>query len=301
MQVSLRLHLGCGYSGDAKVPLHLGVALCLPALTGGVRSGMMPIAKPGRRYHCNRPAYADHLRTTGAPRYGRAMAIVAVIDMRDVLNAYQDLGPTVMVLAAIWALAHCLTGRVVFRALLIGDAVIAGAVLGGAALAAFYEASSGIDYFVAASSGAALMGILAWFAAREIFAVLIALAVGALTLATVGWLLAAPLAVVCGLVARTYFRRAVTLVGAVCGAVGVTISSAALVAGHLRLWEYLFGQRRQVWLLMLLVIVTAILTAAGMFTQRGLMKILRTSLTPEYLLRRGRKHGPMVRLRFSRT
>ena len=45
MQVSLRLYPGCGYSGDAKVPLHLGVALYLPDLTGDVLARMMRYAK----------------------------------------------------------------------------------------------------------------------------------------------------------------------------------------------------------------------------------------------------------------
>jgi hypothetical protein len=225
--------------------------------------------------------------------------MIIAVSLQNILNTYQGLGPLVMVLVTVWALAHCFIGRVLFRALLLGDALVAGGLLGAALLGAFHGGPGGMDFFVAASAGVVLLGTLAWVAGRLAFAMLSGLAAGLLLLAMAGWILAVLVGILIACVAHTTFRQAAAFACALCGALGAVVSSAALVAGRVRLWDYVFGDRYQLWLGLLLAVLVAALTAAGMFAQRQLMLVIRTSLTPEHILRLGQKKGPTIRLRLS--
>jgi len=207
----------------------------------------------------------------------------------EMTRALQAIGPLLLVLACLWALAHCFLGRVLFGGLLIGDALLAGGLLGSALLTAARAEPAALDYLVAGGAGIALLGTLAWCAPRLAFAVLIALGVGVFFLAVAGWVLAVLLGLLAALLAWAHLRALVAPLFALNGAVVATLSAAALVAGRTPLSRYLFGERHQVWLVVLLLGLTAGLAVLGAVAQMRLQQVVRSAVTPEHVLRWARR------------
>ncbi len=225
------------------------------------------------------------------------------VQLPDLMNAFADLAGAWLFLLVLWALIHCFLGCVVFRALLIGNALLAGVIVSCFLLGTFRTAPGGLDYFVASTAGAVLLGLGAWFAGRGTFALLVAISVAAVALAA-GWILGIIAGIAAFVVAYAYFRRVAILAGAIDGAAVAVFAVVAMFLGsENRMWDHVLGSQRQTGPVLILLAFIVALAVAGGYIQTKLLELIRTSLTPEHILRSGkraRRNRSTVRPRFSK-
>ncbi len=195
----------------------------------------------------------------------------------------------VAVVGAMFAgLISCFFGYVLFRLELTVTGLFWGLGLGGLIVLWRFDAPRGIDYFVICTATGLLVALASWLLYRLLFTLgtfaAFGLAVAGLlitytsaTRTTVWpWIVGAVAGIGPGVAAFLYMRQVFIFLSALFGAF-VAILSAALVIGSPP-GEITSGGPR--WMIWVLVLGTIPLTAAGMYAQVWLARILRTSLAP---------------------
>ncbi len=232
------------------------------------------------------------------------MIAATPLQLRQLMDFFQDINPAIMFLLILWSLINCFLGYLIFRILLAVNGLILGGIIGSLILAGCLAAPTAMGGFMAALAGGTLLALLAWFAGRAAFVLMVGFCAVVLVMTAVGWILGILLGLIVCAIVYSHFKPTVFYVTAVTGAAGSIFYAAALAAGRrASLWSKLFEQPGRAWLVVLLLLIAAALAVAGAFVQRRLAPVIRTSLTPLSLIkkrRRSRRGHSVFRPRFSK-
>jgi len=191
-------------------------------------------------------------------------------------------------LPLLWCLMNCFLGYILFRVVLAGWGLAAGAAIGVWLVAWRLPSPSGLEYFIGGLVVGGLLGLGFWYLYRLAFALAAAAGMGAFIIVALGspvsagwWVLAAAAAVPAGVAAFAYLRGAFILLTGVAGGFGAVFCAANLFAGRdggpLSAPPAASGSA---WVTLMLVAIALALSAAGIYSQSKLVRIMRVGFLP---------------------
>ncbi len=252
------------------------------------------------------------------PQEGPAASADANEDMIPALLSSQEmghlegLGTALFVLLIISALVECFLGYVLFRLVLVVVALMGGTLFGAAVVSWLRAEPTGLDYFVGCFTCAVILALLAWFFYRVAFGLCAAggvasfIVVGLLGRATSGgaWVFGGVVGLAVGIYAFIYTRVVFIVLSSLSGAFMVVFAAASLIAGPAEDPKAAAGALlAQLWLVVMLSVISAALAGAGVYVQLKLSRSIRLALMPQDELpgRRRSRGGGRVGPRFTRV
>lgn len=207
----------------------------------------------------------------------------------------EALGVAALFVLMLWSLANCFLGYVIFRLALAVTGMLAGAFVGAAVVSWRIASPAGLDYFLGCVVASGLLGLGGWFLYRTAFALAVAAAAAVLIAtsaspASLGWwvfggIVGLPL----GVAAFVYLRTVFILLSAVGGGLGVVFYAGSIISGGVDGFvAATIGPGAPAWLTVLIAVLALALAGAGAYCQVRLLRIVRTSLTPETAAKRKR-------------
>ena len=219
----------------------------------------------------------------------------------------QGLGAGLLLLAIFWSLINCFLGYVIFRISLVVMSAVTGGV-GGAMLVAFLRpGASGLDCLVGGTGLAVVAVFVAWFLWRPVFAAHLGLSVLLLCVraalgSPIGWVLGVLLCVGVAVAAYIFARPLIIFAYALGGALGAVFLTTLLVGADPD--ALASGPEPRIGILVLLLGISVLLTAAGVVVQVRMNRLIRSPFTPP-IERKGkgkrRRPGGRVQPGFSRV
>jgi len=271
--------LGCGYSGDAEVSLHLGVAQLLYA----------PVAVDT----------CEELRYFRSRREKNLRLPLGNMILADAIigSALKDSPWSVLLALTIWALMNCLLGYFLFRILLVVHCLILAVLLGSMLAPAIRSATSFVDYLIVCGLLGGLLGGSGWFASRIAFAVICGIfgGWGMVSLIAAGdpqlgsWFLGIMTGIVLGVACLSYTRKMVIFLSGAVGGFGAVLCGMSLTSA-------LMPPKASI--LVLLILLGASLGILGMFCQVKLVQVIGSAMTPEAARNKPPRPGKQVHPRF---
>jgi hypothetical protein len=204
------------------------------------------------------------------------------------LDGVKTLGAAGLFVLMLWSLAECLLGYVIFRLVLAVTGLLAGAFIGVALVSWRVPSPSGLDYFLGSVVASGLLALGGWYLYRLAFA--IGLGAGAALLvaasgspSSVGWwILGGLVGLTLGVAGYLYLRALFIFLSGLGGGFGAVFYAGSIIAGGAEHFvEAAMGPDAPLWLTAVVLAVSAGVSVAGMYSQRGLLRIVHTSLTPE--------------------
>ncbi len=188
----------------------------------------------------------------------------------------------------LWCLMNCFLGYILFRVVLAASGLAAGAAIGVALVAWRLPSPSGLEYFLGGLVVGGLLGLGSWYLYRLAFAIGVAAGVGTLIIMALGspvsagwWILAAAAAVPAGVAAFAYLRGAFILLTGLAGGFGAVFCAAGIFAGSADgLLSATLAAEGSAWLTLMLLAIALALSAAGMYSQSKLVRIMRVGFLP---------------------